>query len=136
MYFICIDTDKIWVGMVMCRFAQFLKELWPVRISFLLNILRMIGWNMTKFVMCIDEILFGIFMRKIAQIYDRVMALDLSQNLVFAQYLKNEWMEFNMILHLTRSKLGLFCVSLHKFIRVMALDSYLNFISYIEFKGI
>ena len=63
------------------------------------------------------------------------MALELSQNLVFAQYLKNEWMEFNMILHLTRSKLGLFCVSLHKFIRVMAFGSYLNFISYIEFKG-
>ena len=75
MYFICIDTDKIWVGMVMCRFVQFLKELRPLRISFLLNILSMIGWNMTKFVMCIDEI-FGIFMRKIAQIYVRVMALD------------------------------------------------------------
>ena len=39
--------------------------------------------------MCIDidEILVEITMRKIAQIYD-VMALDLSQNFVFAQYLK------------------------------------------------
>ena len=87
----------------MCRLAHFLKEVWPLRISFLLNIVRMDGWNMTKFVMCIDEILVGIIMRKIAQIYNRVLALDLSQNLVFAQYLKNELMEFKMILRLTRS---------------------------------
>ena len=72
-----------------------------VRISFLLNILRMNGWNYIKFVMCIDidEVLGGIIMRKIPQIYNRVMALDLSQFFVFAQYLKNEWMEFNKFLH-------------------------------------
>ena len=51
--------------------------------------------------MCIDidGILVGISMRKIAQIYNRVTALDLSQNFVFAQYLKNVWIEFNKILH-------------------------------------
>ena len=74
------------------------KELWPltnIRILFLLNILGMNGWNLTKFIMCIDidEILVGIIMRKIAQINNRVTALDLSQNFVFAQYLKNVWME-------------------------------------------
>ena len=62
------------------------------------------GWNLTKFVMCIDfnEILFGIIMCKIAQIYNRVIALDLSKHFVFTQFLKNEWMEFNKILHTLR----------------------------------
>ena len=44
------------------------------------------------------------------------MALDLSQNFVPTQYLKKEWIEFNKILH-TRSRSGLFCVNLCKFIK-------------------
>ena len=66
-----------------------------VRILFILNILRMNGWNLTKFDMCIDidKILGGIVVRKIAHIFNRVMALDLSQNFVSAQYLEKEWME-------------------------------------------
>ena len=62
----------------------FLKEFWPltdVRISFPLNIIRMNGWNMTKIGICIDEMLVGIVICKIAQIksyekiYNRVMGL-------------------------------------------------------------
>ena len=54
---------------------QFLKELWPltcVRISFLINILRMNGCYLTKFSICIDinEINVGIVMHKIPQIYN------------------------------------------------------------------
>ena len=42
--------------------------------------------------MCIDieEISVEIIMCKISQIYNIVMVLDLSQNFVFTQYLKNE----------------------------------------------
>ena len=49
------------------------------------------------------------------QIYNRVMALDLSQNFVSKQYL-NERMELNTLI-LTRFRLGLFCLNLHKFIK-------------------
>ena len=75
-----------------------------VKILFLLNILRMNGWNLTKFVMCIDfeEILVGIIMHTIAQIYKRVIALDLSKYFVFAHFLQNEWMEFNKGLYTLR----------------------------------
>ena len=108
----------------------FLKELWPltnVRISFLFSVLRINGWNLTKFIMCIDiaEILVGIIMCKIAQIYNKVTALDLIQNFISAQYLKNEWMEdFAYILKFTRSRLGLFYVNMLKFIRVMVRITY------------
>ena len=99
-----ILTRFFWDGLLCFDLPKFLKELWPltnIRILFLLNILRMNGWNLTKFIMCIDidEILVGIIIGKIAQIYDRVTALDLSQNFAFAQYLKNVRMELNKILH-------------------------------------
>ena len=38
-------------------------------------------------------------MHQIIQIYNRVMSLDSSQNFISSQYLENEWMEFNKILH-------------------------------------
>ena len=61
------------------------------------------GWNFTK-VMCIDfdEILVGIILHKIAQIYNRVIALDLRKHFVFTQFLKNEWIELNKILYTLR----------------------------------
>ena len=59
-------------------------------------------------------------MHHIVQIYYRVMALYLSLNFVFAQYLKNDLMEQNFAytLILTRSKLGFYVSigNLHKFI--------------------
>ena len=60
--------------------------------SFWLNILRMNRWNLTKFCICIDidKIGVGIGMCQIAQISNRLMALDHCQNFVSAQYLKNE----------------------------------------------
>ena len=48
--------------------------------------------------MCIDIEEISVEIIKISQIYNRVMALDLSQNFVFAQYLKNKWIEIKKIL--------------------------------------
>ena len=39
-------------------------------------------------------------MRNFSQIYNRVMALDGCQNFISAQYLENELMEFDQILHM------------------------------------
>ena len=51
------------------------------------------GQNLTKFCkhIIINKIYFGIVKRHFLQIFNRVTALDLCQNLVFAQYLENEW---------------------------------------------
>ena len=87
---IIIVADKIWVEIIFSRFAQlYLKELWPlshVRISFPHNILRMNGWNLIQFCICIDidTIQVGIVMRQIVQIYNRVMAFGSSQHFVLA----------------------------------------------------
>ena len=43
----------------------------------------------------IDKIFVDIVNRCLLQICNRVMTLDRRKNLVFAQYLKNEWTEFN-----------------------------------------
>ena len=61
-------------------------------ILFPLNILRMNGWNLTKFGICIHiaELSFGIVMHKNVQIYNRVMALASSQYFISTQFLKNE----------------------------------------------
>ena len=54
------------------------------------------------------------------------MALDSSQNGVSTQYLKNEWLKYYKFLQ-TRSRLGLFCVNLRKFIAVLlALDHVIS----------
>ena len=66
-----------------------------VIIRVLFNILRMIRLNETKF--CIHIIIdknysmyVGIVKYRFSQICNRVTALDLCQNLVFAQYLDNK----------------------------------------------
>ena len=54
-----------------------------------------------------------------------VTALDWCQNVVSAQYLEDEWTEFNFVytLTLTRSRLGLICVIFLQICnRVAALD--------------
>ena len=61
------------------------------------------------------------------------MALDLCQNLISSQYLKNEWMEYNKnlayALILVRYWLRLLFVKFLKYItRVMALNSSQNFV--------
>ena len=95
---------KIYVGIVkliFCKFATELQRLIDIRIWFLLNILRMNGQNLTKFCIhiMIDQIYTGIVKHNFLKICNRVMALDLCQNLVCAQYLENEWTEFNQILY-------------------------------------
>ena len=121
-----IIIDKINIGIVNRHFRKFVTELrqdlswdckasffanlqqslelWPliyVRIWFLLNILRMNGQNLTKFCIhiIIDKIYIGIVKHYFLEMCNRVMALDLCQNLVFATYLENEWTEFKQILY-------------------------------------
>ena len=59
------------------------------------------GQNLTKFCIdiMIDKMYVGIVKCNFLQICNRVKALDLRQNLVFAQYLENVWTEFNQILY-------------------------------------
>ena len=80
-------------------------ELWPlidVRNIFLINIFGMDGPNLIKF--CIHIIIDKIYVGKVkshfSQICNGVMALDGCQKLVFAQYLENEYTEFNRILYI------------------------------------
>ena len=55
----------------------------------------------------IDKIYTGIVKHHVLKIRNRVTALDLCQNFIFAQYLENEWTEFNQILYATsRTLLG------------------------------
>ena len=60
------------------------------------------GQNLTKF--CIHIIIDKIYVGKVkshfSQICNGVMALDWCQKLVFAQYLDNEYTEFNQILYI------------------------------------
>ena len=63
--------------------CTFIKELWPltpVRISYQLNILRMIEVNLIKFCICIDidkQYWVGIVMHQVVQIFNRVMVFKL-----------------------------------------------------------
>ena len=94
---ICINIDKIWVGIVMCWFV-FFKELWPLsHAQHLTNELSEFDIILS---ICIHiiELSVGTVMRKSVQIYNRVMALDLSQKFVSAQYLKNESLLFYKML--------------------------------------
>ena len=95
-----------------CKFATELRPLIGVRFWFLLNVLRTNWQNETKFCIhiFIDKIYVGIVTRCLLQICYRVTTLDRRKELVFAQYLKNEWTEFNLIynaLSLTKSTLWL-----------------------------
>ena len=60
------------------------------------------GENLTKFCIhiFIDKIYVGILKHHFfLKLVTGVTALDFCQNLVFAQYLENEWTEFNQILY-------------------------------------
>ena len=83
---------KAWMSSNFGKFATELLPLIDVRIEFLLNILKTNRPIKTKFCIhiIIDNIYFGIVNRCFSQIGNRVYALDLRQNLVFAQYLENE----------------------------------------------
>ena len=58
------------------------------------------GQNLTKFYkhIFINKIYIGNVKRLFSQIFNRVAALNWCQKLVFAQYVKNGWTEFNQIL--------------------------------------
>ena len=80
--------------------AAELRLLVEVRNWFLLNTLRM-RQHVTKF--CIHIIIVKIYVAFVKphfpKICNRVTALDWCQKSVFAQYLENEWTEFNQILY-------------------------------------
>ena len=86
-------------------FRTFVLESQPViyaKISFPFNILRTNGQNFTKFYLYIhiDKIYFGNIKLHFLHICTRVMALDLLQNFISAQYLENKWTEFHQILYM------------------------------------
>ena len=89
------------------------------------------GWILTKVGICIDidEILVGIFMCKIVQIYNRVVALDSRQNFVWLNILRmNGWNSTKFCLILTKSRLEFTGIVLPQLMliynRVMALNCY------------
>ena len=97
--------DKIYFGIVAHHLCTFLPELWPLIYainSFPFNILRTNGQNFTKFYICIHiyKIQIGIVTHHFSHICTSVMALDLLQNFVTVQYLKNKWTEFHRILYM------------------------------------
>ena len=69
----------------------------------------MSGWNLTRFYIHfdLDKIKVGIVLRQYAHFYKRVMALDMCQNFIFAQYLKTECRELDKILHTDRYRQAL-----------------------------
>ena len=90
--------DMIYVCFANCHFSQIATELRPlidVRNWFLLNILRNDGQNLTKF--CIHIIIDKIYVGKVKSHFSQI---DWCQKLVFAQYLDNEYTEFNQILYI------------------------------------
>ena len=84
-------------------FGQFLTELWPlinVRILLMLNILWFNVWILIKFCICIDidKMLIWMIEQYFSFIFNRVMALDWCRNIVYAQYLVAQLMDFDKIL--------------------------------------
>ena len=65
-------------GSVCIKFCKFVRELWPLNVSFPLNILRTNGQNLTKFCIHfnIDKIKVGIVTCNFLQICNRVKALN------------------------------------------------------------
>ena len=93
------------LGLLSIHFRQFVTELQPlndVRISFPLNIFRTNEWILTKYCICIDidNIWLGIVKQAFSSIHYRVMALEWCQNFVSPQYLENEGMDCEQILHM------------------------------------
>ena len=70
------------------------------------------GKNLTKF--CTRMIYVGIVKGHFSHICNRVMDLDWRQNLVYAQYLENDWTEFNQILY---DKIYVWIVTCHQFFK-------------------
>ena len=90
------------LGLSQIIFRVFVPELWPLiyaKISFPFNIMRTNAQNFTKFYICItiDKIYIGIVTHHFTHICTRVMALDLLQNFVSAQYLGNKWTYFTKL---------------------------------------
>ena len=84
-------------------FGQFLTELWPlieVRILFMLNILWINLWILIKFCICIDidKMQIWVIEQYFPFIFNRVMALDWCQTIVYAQYFVYQLMDFDKIL--------------------------------------
>ena len=92
------------LGLLAVIFRPFVPVLWPLiyaKISFPFNILRTDGQNFTKFNICIhiDKIYVWIVTHYFSHIYTRVMALDLLQKFVSAQYLENKLTNFDQTLY-------------------------------------
>ena len=92
-----------------------LRPLIDVRISFLLNILRINGHSLTKvctYTLILTTSRFGLFTIIFSKDCNRVMALDRCQNFNSAQYLENELTEFDQLLytHLNWQDLGWNCL--------------------------
>ena len=91
------------LGFLHVIFRTFVPESWPLIYTkklFPFNILRRNGHNFTIFYTCIhiDKIYLWIVAHHFLHICTRVMALDLLQNFVSAQYLENKWTDFDPIL--------------------------------------
>ena len=102
-FYICIHIDKIYLGIAII-FCTFLPELWPLiysKIPFLLNILRTNGQILTKLYITTytDKICVGIVSCHFSHNYTSVVALDLLQKFVSAQYLENKKTDFDQTLY-------------------------------------
>ena len=69
---------------------------------FFLNIFRTNGWILIKFCICIDKYKIHIVLNTCCFFgqFLTVMALDRHQNFVYAQYLVNEFVDFDQILYM------------------------------------
>ena len=92
---------KAWTGSNFAKFATDWRPLIDVRIRFLLNILKTNRPIKTKFYIhiIINKIYVCIVNHCFSLIGNRVTALDWRQNLVFAQYLENEWTDWDELLY-------------------------------------
>ena len=101
-----IIIDMIYVCFVNCHFSQICNRVtaldWFQKLFFCSISWEWIDSNLSKF--CIHIIIDKIYVGKVkshfSQICNGVMALDWCQKLVFAQYLDNEYAEFNQILYI------------------------------------
>ena len=94
------DSDQTgWIPRLIWVFAGCTEHL----VGFVMRrlIYRTNWYNLTKFWICIDidKIYIGIAKHQFSLIYNRVMALEWCQDFLSAQYLENELMEFDQVLH-------------------------------------
>ena len=93
------------LGLLHIIFRTFVPELWPLiyaKISFPFQYFENKRTEFNKFniCICIDKIYVGIVTHHFSHIFTRVMALDLSQNFVYVQYLENKWTKLHQILYM------------------------------------